>query len=121
MTASRTARSYRFSPRAKQVRRRIGARFETAEPQMPMELVQPTEDVRAEPGGDLAVMLTGGGARAAYQVGVIKGLARHFPNLRFQIITGVSAGAINAIFLAAHDGPLRESAADLAALWCSPE
>ena len=66
-------------------------------------------------------MLTGGGARAAYQVGLIKGLARHFPNLRFQIITGVSAGAINAIFLAAHDGPLRESAEELADLWCSLE
>jgi NTE family protein len=88
---------------------------------MAMELVQPSEDVRPEPRGDLAVMLTGGGARAAYQVGVIKGLARHFPNLRFQIITGVSAGAINAIFLAAHDGPLRESAEELAKLWCSLE
>ncbi|HEV7571114.1 MAG TPA: patatin-like phospholipase family protein [Thermoanaerobaculia bacterium] len=86
---------------------------------MAMELVQPREDAPVENGGDLAVMLTGGGARAAYQVGVIKGLARHFPNLRFQIITGVSAGAINAIFLAAHDGPLRESANDLANLWSS--
>jgi NTE family protein len=88
---------------------------------MAMELVQPIDERRPETSGDLAVMLTGGGARAAYQVGVIKGLARHFPNLRFQIITGVSAGAINAIFLAAHDGPLRESADDLAALWCSLE
>ncbi|MEA2339355.1 MAG: hypothetical protein QOE82_3362, partial [Thermoanaerobaculia bacterium] len=34
---------------------------------MAMELVQQTEDVRPEPSGDLAVMLTGGGARAAYQ------------------------------------------------------
>jgi NTE family protein len=88
---------------------------------MAMELVQPMEDAQPETGGDLAVMLTGGGARAAYQVGVIKGLARHFPNLRFQIITGVSAGAINAIFLAAHEGPLRESADALANLWCSLE
>jgi NTE family protein len=88
---------------------------------MAIELLQPSEDVRHEPSGDLAVMLTGGGARAAYQVGVIKGLARHFPNLRFQIITGVSAGAINAIFLAAHDGPLRESANALADLWSSLE
>jgi NTE family protein len=88
---------------------------------MAIELVQLSEDTRPEPRGDLAVMLTGGGARAAYQVGVIKGLARHFPNLRFQIITGVSAGAINAIFLAAHEGPLRESADALANLWCSLE
>jgi NTE family protein len=88
---------------------------------MAMELVQPMEDAPAGSSGDLAVMLTGGGARAAYQVGVIKGLARHFPNLRFQIITGVSAGAINAIFLAAHEGSLRESTEELANLWCSLE
>ena len=88
---------------------------------MAMELVVPSEETRSGEGGDLAVMLTGGGARAAYQVGAIKGLARHFPNLRFQIITGVSAGAINAIFLAAHDGSLREAANDLSDLWCSLE
>ncbi|MEA2236860.1 MAG: hypothetical protein QOC81_1584 [Thermoanaerobaculia bacterium] len=84
---------------------------------MAIELLQPTEVPSPEPAGDLAVMLTGGGARAAYQVGLVKGLARHFPNLRFQIITGVSAGAINAIFLAAHDGSLREAADALANLW----
>ena len=84
---------------------------------MAIELVQTTEYARSGPSGDLAVMLTGGGARAAYQVGLIKGLARHFPSLRFQIITGVSAGAINAIFLAAHDGPLREAADALGSLW----
>jgi NTE family protein len=100
---------------------RLGPRFETAEAQMAMELVQPTEETQAEKRGDLAIMLTGGGARAAYQVGVIKGLAQHFPDLRFQIITGVSAGAINAIFLAAHDGSLRETAHDLSNLWCSLE
>jgi NTE family protein len=88
---------------------------------MAIELVVPSGETRRGEGGDLAVMLTGGGARAAYQVGAIKGLARHFPNLRFQIITGVSAGAINAIFLAAHDGSLREAAADLSDLWCSLE
>ena len=63
-------------------------------------------------------MLTGGGARAAYQTGLIRGLARHFPNLKFQIITGVSAGAINATFLASREGSLVQKAEDLAALWC---
>ena len=67
--------------------------------------------------GDLAVMLTGGGARASYQVGLIRGLARHFPHLRFQIITGVSAGAINAVFLAAKEGTLQETAEQLTRLW----
>ena len=68
--------------------------------------------------GELAVMLTGGGARAAYQVGLLKGLARHFPDLRIEIVTGVSAGAINAIFLAAHTGSLADKAALLEQLWC---
>ncbi|HJW94174.1 MAG TPA: patatin-like phospholipase family protein [Thermoanaerobaculia bacterium] len=72
-------------------------------------------------GGDLAVMLTGGGARAAYQVGLLRGIAKHFPDLRFQIITGVSAGAINAIFLAAHEGNLTEKTSALYDLWCSLE
>lgn len=67
--------------------------------------------------GDLAVMLTGGGARAAYQVGLLKGIARHYPDLRIQIVTGVSAGAINAIFLGAFRGTLAEKARQLEAMW----
>lgn len=62
-------------------------------------------------------MLTGGGARAAYQVGLIKGLAKHFPNLRFQIVTGVSAGAINAVFLASRKGSLAQKAEQLEQMW----
>lgn len=68
--------------------------------------------------GDLAVMLTGGGARAAYQVGLLKGIAKHFPRLQFQIITGVSAGAINAVYLAARQGSLPEKARSLERMWC---
>jgi NTE family protein len=66
---------------------------------------------------ELAIMLTGGGARAAYQVGLLRGLAHHFPNLTFPIITGVSAGAINAIFLASKEGPLHERVQQLAEMW----
>src|SRR5437588_10047344 len=68
-------------------------------------------------GGDLAVMLTGGGARAAYQVGLLRGLARHFPELEFQIVTGVSAGAINAVYLAAMQGNLAHRVQQLYDLW----
>lgn len=75
-------------------------------------------EVHSDSGGDLAVMLTGGGARAAYQVGLLKGIATHFPWLRFQIVTGVSAGAINAIYLAAHKEPLLEKARNLERMWC---
>ena len=75
-------------------------------------------EVTRDATGDLAVMLTGGGARAAYQVGLLKGLAEHFPALRIKIIIGASAGAINAIFLAARPGPLLEKACLLEQMWC---
>ena len=77
--------------------------------------------ITSERGGDLAVMLTGGGARAAYQVGLIKGLAKHFPNLKFQIVTGVSAGAINAVFLASRKGSLAQKAEELEQMWSELE
>jgi NTE family protein len=59
----------------------------------------------------------GGGARAAYQVGMLRTVARHYPNLEVPIITGVSAGAINAVHLAAHPGTFEEAVEDLARLW----
>ena len=62
-------------------------------------------------------MLTGGGARAAYQVGFLRCLARHFPEAEFPILTGVSAGAINAAFLGASSTSLSETAERLTALW----
>jgi len=65
----------------------------------------------------VAVVLTGGGARGAYQVGVLRGIARHLPEMRFPIITGASAGAINAIYLAAHPGSAKEATEDLGRLW----
>lgn len=69
--------------------------------------------------GDLAAVLTGGGARGAYQVGVMRALARRFPELRIPILFGVSAGAMNATFLAQHPGTLAEATHDLAGLWTS--
>jgi NTE family protein len=66
---------------------------------------------------DLAIALDGGGARAAYQVGLLRWLARHYPNLRIPIITGVSAGAINAAFLASRPGPLQTAVDELTTLW----
>ena len=65
----------------------------------------------------LAVALTGGGARGAYQVGVLRALGKHFPDLDFPIVTGVSAGAINAAFLASHPQALGQSAEALTAVW----
>jgi NTE family protein len=59
----------------------------------------------------------GGGARAAYQVGVLRALARRYPRLEIPVLTGVSAGAINAVHLAAHPGTFQEAVEDLADLW----
>lgn len=51
------------------------------------------------------LILSGGGARAAYQVGVLKAiykiLPKHQPN-PFDIISGTSAGAINGVALASY-------------------
>ena len=66
---------------------------------------------------DLAIVLTGGGARAAYQVGFLRCMARVMPELRFPIITGVSAGAINAVYLASHQGTTTEAVEGLTRLW----
>ena len=59
----------------------------------------------------------GGGARAAYQVGVLRALARHRPDFGAGILTGVSAGAINAVELAAHPGRCAEKVEALHGLW----
>ncbi|HMB55161.1 MAG TPA: patatin-like phospholipase family protein [Thermoanaerobaculia bacterium] len=71
--------------------------------------------------GDVALVLSGGGARSAYQVGMLRHLARRFPDLSFPIITGVSAGAINASLLAAHPGSLADAAETLTELWANLE
>lgn len=68
-------------------------------------------------GENLALVLTGGGARAACQVGMLAHLARRFPGLRIPILTGVSAGALNIAYLATHPGTLTEAVSDLATLW----
>ena len=51
----------------------------------------------------IGLILTGGGARAAYQVGVLKAIAEFLPRRShspFQIVCGTSAGALNAATLA---------------------
>lgn len=44
-------------------------------------------------------------------------LARNYPELAVPIVTGVSAGAINAAHIAAHPGSFRHATAELRALW----
>lgn len=69
-----------------------------------------------EPRG-LALVLSGGGARAAYQVGVLRTLARECPQAVPDILTGVSAGGINAAFLATRQSPFDDKVEQLAAMW----
>jgi NTE family protein len=83
------------------------------------------EDIRglgeaavANGGGDeIGLVLTGGGARGAYQVGVLRWITRRYPELRIPIVTGVSAGALNAAKLAAHHGTVAQAVEELSALW----
>jgi NTE family protein len=54
-------------------------------------------------------------------VGFLRALARRFPEAAIPILTGVSAGAINAAFLARHTGPLPRAAEELTAIWAGLE
>ncbi|HEX4600674.1 MAG TPA: patatin-like phospholipase family protein [Gemmatimonadales bacterium] len=64
-----------------------------------------------------ALVLAGGGARAAYEVGVLSAITERAPGLTFPIVTGVSAGAINAMYLAAHQGSWVEAVRALRQRW----
>ncbi|MEQ5834912.1 patatin-like phospholipase family protein [Marinobacter sp. R17] len=65
------------------------------------------------------VVLTGGGARAAYQVGVLKAISEMYPDWAhpFRVITGTSAGAINAVAIASGGGVFRHNIARLEGIW----
>ncbi len=67
--------------------------------------------------GELALILGGGGARAAYQAGVLQALVERHPDFAPKILTGVSAGAINVAFLANGEGSMKERADGLVHLW----
>jgi NTE family protein len=70
------------------------------------------------------LILTGGGARAAYQVGVLRAVAEVLPRgsgSPFPILCGTSAGAINAAALACNAGNFRKGVRDLLQVWRSFE
>ncbi|GAB4352473.1 MAG: patatin-like phospholipase family protein [Immundisolibacter sp.] len=73
-----------------------------------------------QPVPGLGLVLTGGGARTAYQVGVLLAVRDWLEAPRrspFSIITGTSAGAINAGVMAAHAGSYSHGVEGLAAVW----
>ncbi len=67
------------------------------------------------------LVMTGGGARGAYQVGVLKAISDLLPDLHypFPVICGTSAGAINAVGLGCSGDIFRHSVEKLENLWGS--
>ncbi len=92
-----------------------------------LDSVRDRLQLRSTPAG---LVLMGGGARAAYQVGVLKAIAALLRDARrgidpsiaqganpFPIIVGTSAGAINAAALAARADNFQEAVAQLVHVW----
>lgn len=71
-------------------------------------------------GPRIALVLPGGGARSAWQVGVLRAIAGWYPAgaaLPFPVLCGTSAGAINATVLGSHADDFGRGAAELARVW----
>ncbi len=70
----------------------------------------------------IGLILTGGGARAAYQVGVLRAIAEMLPDGAenpFPVICGTSAGAINAASLAVAANDFQEGVRQLENVWAN--
>lgn len=68
----------------------------------------------------LAIVLSGGGARAAYQAGVLRAIAEWQPpgtSIPFTVVTGTSAGAINAAAIASGAQDFERATSRLCDLW----
>ena len=66
------------------------------------------------------LVLPGGGARSAYQAGVLKAIADILPGNAenpFQVISGASSGALNAVLLASSAKQFREGVRRLNGIW----
>jgi NTE family protein len=70
----------------------------------------------------IGLVLPGGGARGAYQVGVLKAIAEILPRRApnpFSVISGTSAGAISSAVLASQARVFRHAVADLERVWAN--
>ena len=67
----------------------------------------------------IGLVLSGGGARTAFQVGVLKAISEWVDSdeLPFKVITGASAGSINAAYLAANADQFKSSVQHLINMW----
>src|SRR6202789_3336941 len=69
---------------------------------------------------NLGLVLTGGGARAAYQVGVFKGIGDELgrgSSSPFRVVNGTSAGAVSAIALASDPAHFRHAVHAIEKVW----
>ena len=66
---------------------------------------------------DVAFVMMGGGARAAYQVGVLRHIASRYPDLGPAILAGASAGAINAAHIASTRGTFSDAVDRSIGIW----
>ncbi|HTW37261.1 MAG TPA: patatin-like phospholipase family protein [Steroidobacteraceae bacterium] len=69
----------------------------------------------------VGLVLTGGGARSAYHIGVLRALAELLPRARnpFAVIVGTSAGAVAAAVLASQAHRWRRAVAGLEDVWAN--
>jgi NTE family protein len=69
----------------------------------------------------IGLVLTGGGARSAYHIGVLRALAELLPRARnpFPVIVGTSAGAVAAAVLASQAHRWRRAVAGLEDVWAN--
>lgn len=79
-----------------------------------------SEHASAAPPAKIGLVLPGGGARAAYQVGALRAIADLLPARAvnpFPIVTGTSAGAVNATAIAVHADRFRVAVGNLERVW----
>jgi len=79
----------------------------------------PSPGSKAGVGNTVGLVLPGGGARAAYQVGALRAIAQLLPDSPnpFPVIVGTSAGAVSATVLATEAWRWQESVAKLEHVW----
>ncbi len=77
------------------------------------------QDSMLSPESRLGLVLPGGGARGAYQVGVLKAISELIPEDRnpFPVVVGASVGAINAAMIGCGAGNFKAGIRTLAQLW----
>jgi NTE family protein len=77
------------------------------------------EDIAVQTGLRMGLVLPGGGARGAYQVGVLKAISDFVTNGRnpFPVVVGASVGAINAAVIGTRADNFKVAVRKLTELW----